>query len=341
MAFVQVETPPPVAADAKGAPESQVTAAAAETAGTTPRLSVVVGSLVAILLAWVVSGALNRWSRPAALVVPAGIGLFAMLYAVTQGLERLLEPVSAFFYGTKELTANRDAALATAVNVQASTGPELASRLPQLEAVLNSVQTTRNWLNNPTAASAKRLRDQIAALFRALREESPQDHDRTGRSDPPNGEATTPAKPTNPVPVGADEQRVRDIRALAERDPKAAATRVATELVAVAQAELNQRRADKAIVYWALASVLGILLSGLLGLYLLHIIGLKGDGITSQGADQGGVWTAAGWTWASARHLLDLLVTGLAIGGGTKPLHDLIGNLQEAKNDKKDPGGVS
>jgi hypothetical protein len=85
MAFVQVKTPLP-AAGAQAPPESQqVTAAAAETAGTTPRGSVVVGSLVAILVAWVVSGAINRESRPAALVVPAGIGLFAMLYAVTQG----------------------------------------------------------------------------------------------------------------------------------------------------------------------------------------------------------------------------------------------------------------
>jgi hypothetical protein len=96
MAFVEVKTPPPVAAGGQAPPESQVTAAAAETAGTTPRGSVVVGSLVAILLAWVVSAALNRGSKPAALVIPAGIGLFAMLYAVTQGLERLLEPFSAF-----------------------------------------------------------------------------------------------------------------------------------------------------------------------------------------------------------------------------------------------------
>jgi hypothetical protein len=35
--------------------------------------------------------------------------------------------------------------------------------------------------------------------------------------------------------------------------------------------------------------------------------------------------------------MLDILVTGLAIGGGTKPLHDLIGNLQASKDSKKDP----
>jgi hypothetical protein len=335
MAFVQVTTPPPVEVQAQAPPESQITAAAAETAGTTPRGSVIVGSFVAILLAWVVSTALNRGSRPAALVIPAGIGLFAMLYAVTQGLERLLEPFSAFFYGTKEHTANRDAALAAAVNVQAATGPELQSRLPQLEAVLTSVQATRNWLKNPTAASATQARQEIAVLFRLFRGMAAdlQGHDRDDRADAPNG---NPPNPANEDPVHDDGQRVRELRELVEQDPKAAATRVATKLVAIAQAELNQRRADKAIVYWAFASILGMLLSGLLGLYLLHIIGLNGDGINAQGA-----WTAAIWTWASARHMLDLLVTGLAIGGGTKPLHDLIGNLQEAKNDKKDPGGMS
>ena len=35
--------------------------------------------------------------------------------------------------------------------------------------------------------------------------------------------------------------------------------------------------------------------------------------------------------------MIDLLVTGLAIGGGTKPLHDLVSNLQAAKVRKKDP----
>jgi hypothetical protein len=40
---------------------------------------------------------------------------------------------------------------------------------------------------------------------------------------------------------------------------------------------------------------------------------------------------------AGIRHIIDLLVTGLAIGGGTKPLHDLISNLQAAKISKKDP----
>jgi hypothetical protein len=50
-----------------------------------------------------------------------------------------------------------------------------------------------------------------------------------------------------------------------------------------------------------------------------------------------GSWTSGIRSAAGIRHMIDLLVTGLAIGGGTKPLHDLISNLQAAKIQKKDP----
>jgi hypothetical protein len=33
----------------------------------------------------------------------------------------------------------------------------------------------------------------------------------------------------------------------------------------------------------------------------------------------------------------DIALTGLAIGSGTKPLHDLIGNIQKAGNERSDP----
>jgi hypothetical protein len=33
----------------------------------------------------------------------------------------------------------------------------------------------------------------------------------------------------------------------------------------------------------------------------------------------------------------DLLVTGLVVGAGTKPLHDLVANIERSKNGKHDP----
>ena len=63
----------------------------------------------------------------------------------------------------------------------------------------------------------------------------------------------------------------------------------------------------------------------------MHVIGLQSDGLSADGT-WAGTLNAAG-----IRHALDILVTGLAIGGGTKPLHDLISNLQAAKDNRKNP----
>jgi hypothetical protein len=49
------------------------------------------------------------------------------------------------------------------------------------------------------------------------------------------------------------------------------------------------------------------------------------------------IWAAGIRGAAGIRHRLDLLVTGLAIGGGIKPLHDLISNVEAAKISKKHP----
>jgi hypothetical protein len=125
MALVQMHTP------GRDGSQPGVTAAAAPASGTTPRWQVVVISFAAIIAVWLLSIAINATFRPAALVIPAGIGLFAMLYAVTQGLERLLEPVSAFFFSTKQCAENRNGFLATAVTcrrpVTASFRPGSAS----------------------------------------------------------------------------------------------------------------------------------------------------------------------------------------------------------------------
>jgi hypothetical protein len=121
MALVQIH-----AAGGGEAPPA-VTAAAAETSGTTPRWQVVVASFAAISVAWVLSVTINAAFKPTALVIPAGIGLFAMLYAMTQGLERLIEPVSWFFFCTKTHTENRNATLTAAVNLQATIDDELSA----------------------------------------------------------------------------------------------------------------------------------------------------------------------------------------------------------------------
>jgi len=73
------------------------------------------------------------------------------------------------------------------------------------------------------------------------------------------------------------------------------------------QAEADKLRTERTIVFWAIASALGLIISGAFGLFLLQSIAIS-----------------------HVNSFLDLLVTGLTIGAGTKPLHDLITSMQKA-----------
>ncbi|WP_127502279.1 hypothetical protein [Actinoplanes solisilvae] len=82
------------------------------------------------------------------------------------------------------------------------------------------------------------------------------------------------------------------------------------DLVAVAEAEAlaARSRAARAVLLWGVATAVATLISSLCGFYLLHgIAGPKWDGIP--------VW-------------VDALVTGVVVGSGTKPVHDLITRAQ-------------
>jgi hypothetical protein len=74
---------------------------------------------------------------------------------------------------------------------------------------------------------------------------------------------------------------------------------------ATAQAAVETLRTNRAVLFWAIASIFGVGISGGFGLFLLQSI-------------------ATG----HVNSFLDLAVTGLTIGAGTKPTHDLITSLQ-------------
>lgn len=235
MALLQL-TPPTAAPPAAVGPSPQPSpdgpaptpAAAADATGTSPKAVVVWVSLAVIAAALVGCGALNRAIDPAPFAVPAGVSVFAVFYAVTQGIERLLEPISALVYKTRDTVTDRNQKLAQALS-------------------------------------------------------------------------TTPAR---------DRQTMM-------------------EEAAAAQGKLDQQRSDRAVIFWAAATVLAMAVSAALGLYLLHAVGLP------EGSWRSGPFSAEG-----LRRWVDLLVTGLAVGGGTKPLHDLVSNLQASKEAKKDPPQV-
>lgn len=83
-----------------------------------------------------------------------------------------------------------------------------------------------------------------------------------------------------------------------------AAVQDKAQQAANAQAKADTERANRAIFFWAIASICGIGIAGGFGFFLLQSIA------------------------TGVNPYLDLAVTGLTIGAGTKPTHDLITSLQ-------------
>ena len=81
---------------------------------------------------------------------------------------------------------------------------------------------------------------------------------------------------------------------------------------AEAQAQVDRIRRNRALVGWGLASLLAMCACGAFGFRLMALTGFK------------------------TNEYVDVVITGLAVGSGTKPLHDLISNIQKAKDNSAD-----
>ena len=84
------------------------------------------------------------------------------------------------------------------------------------------------------------------------------------------------------------------------------------------QKEVAKRRADRGILIWAIASVIAMIGAASLGVFLLRSIVVPPAG-------------------KDPNRFVDLLVTGLVVGAGTKPLHDLTSRIQVSKDKAQDP----
>ena len=84
--------------------------------------------------------------------------------------------------------------------------------------------------------------------------------------------------------------------------------------VANAKRTLDQVRANMNVLLFGGAALIAMIGMGYMKALLLLTVGMHG---------------LVPW--------FDVLVTGLAIGGGTKALHDLLSNVKEAKEQKQDP----
>ena len=78
--------------------------------------------------------------------------------------------------------------------------------------------------------------------------------------------------------------------------------------------KLNQLKTQRAISLWGLSSLLGIVLS----YFTMGLFQLVGTTLV----------------WGLWGHAIDSIISGVIIGGGTKPLHDVIEYLQDPKSSK-------
>jgi hypothetical protein len=81
------------------------------------------------------------------------------------------------------------------------------------------------------------------------------------------------------------------------------------------QDAIEIKRRLTAVVTWGVATGLGFVLCAVLNITLLQAVRASGSG-------QPPFWA-------------DLLVTGLVVGAGTKPLHDLVSNIERGKRGKQ------
>jgi hypothetical protein len=100
------------------------------------------------------------------------------------------------------------------------------------------------------------------------------------------------------------------VAALANGNPGASLKGVAT-----AKAKLDRALANRTVLMWGLATGVAAVVSAAGGFYVLHMIASPD-------------WVSQIPTW------VDALVTGLVVGTGTKPVHDLITKAQSAREAK-------
>jgi hypothetical protein len=108
--------------------------------------------------------------------------------------------------------------------------------------------------------------------------------------------------------IGKQNQQDKDAKAAEDSADPSTRNEKATA-AANSAAEANGIAANTKVFIWALASFIAMLASGATKVYFLQAIGFNG-----------------------IPDYLNVLITGLVIGGGTKPLHDLI-TLIEKKSD--------
>jgi hypothetical protein len=133
------------------------------------------------------------------------------------------------------------------------------------------------------------------------------------------------------VPVGQPKRVAAAQQAAADQRTAAVQRAAAAQKeAAVAQTDHHLTQAGRAVLMWATASVLAMCVCAALGIFLLRSVQTPGQTPAKAAAASSAPGTAE-----DPNRLLDLLVTGLVVGAGTKPLHDLISQVQTSSGSSK------
>lgn len=111
--------------------------------------------------------------------------------------------------------------------------------------------------------------------------------------------------PTEPSKKQAAASKTNAEEAAADPQKSATAVQQVAADAARDQATVDGQRTARAIVFWAIASICGLAISGGFGFFLLRSVAIS-----------------------HVNPYLDLAITGLTIGAGTKPTHDFITSIQ-------------
>jgi uncharacterized membrane protein YbhN (UPF0104 family) len=134
-----------------------------------------------------------------------------------------------------------------------------------------------------------------------------------------------------------DEKKVQRDEHLALA--RVAQTPAAEQTAIAAQKNYARARASRAVILWAVASLVGMLMAAVFGLFLIRTT------TTTAGTNAQPGFRSVGSDHKTApndpNRLLDLLVTGLVVGAGTKPLHDLVTRIQAKSDTAKDEAGAA
>jgi hypothetical protein len=84
----------------------------------------------------------------------------------------------------------------------------------------------------------------------------------------------------------------------------------AMHAAATSKAQVERDRSSRGVIMWGLATAVATIISSAGGFYLLHVL-------------------SADPNWDAVPRWVDALITGLVVGSGTKPLHDLVTRAQK------------